>query len=250
MIQTQPFHRCTDGQAVSEYKFPNANIFTGDGIRGAHGGSGLSSLGGTIRTGELSPGSVIHHALQFETYGKKYLAACAITDNHPYRWPAVTNDGGACSGSYGGTNPGIVQGTLLALPPTFDVSQLQTEPARIIARALINYGAYIVDDTGWDTNAFTTEWSPTGRVYNQVQSEYGIVMGSTNPTTSQNIAFNNDMNTIVTSMDYISNNDADHVGGGGTPRQPLAPPFCQGAKTGCEMPSSYTRRDGGRRVRQ
>ena len=35
---------------------------------GAHGGSGLSSIGGTIRLGELVPGGVIRHALKINPY--------------------------------------------------------------------------------------------------------------------------------------------------------------------------------------
>ena len=67
--QSQPFHRCTaGGYATSHYVYPEDNILTGDGIQGAHGGSGMSSLGGTIRMGELVPGGVIRHALKIGVY--------------------------------------------------------------------------------------------------------------------------------------------------------------------------------------
>lgn len=240
-IQTEPFHRCAPGGlAVSQYKFPDADIYTGDGIRGAHGGSGLSSLGGTIRVGELRPGSVIHHALEMNVFGREDLASCAITAGHPYRWPAVTADGYACDPNssirYGGADPGVVQGTLLALKPDFDVAQLRTEPARIIATALKNYGAYIADDTAWSTYAFETEWGPSGRVSDQVQRDYGITIGTPLDTTNPaDRAFNDDIATIVANMSYVANNGPRSIGGGGRPRQPLAPPFCQDRRRlGCQ----------------
>jgi hypothetical protein len=64
LYQTQPFHRCAaGGHTTSHYDYPTVDIY-GDGIEGAHGGSGLSSIGGTIRVGELKPGGEIRHALK------------------------------------------------------------------------------------------------------------------------------------------------------------------------------------------
>ncbi len=56
IVQTQPFHVCgAGGAAVSQFRPPDEDILSGDGIRGAHGGSGMSSIGGTLRLGELVP---------------------------------------------------------------------------------------------------------------------------------------------------------------------------------------------------
>ena len=131
---------------VSQYRPPDDNIITGDGIRGAHGGSGMSSIGGTIRLGELVPNGIIRHALKVNLYAQKYLAY--NEDETPgYRWPAIRADGYANESTYGGPNPALEMGALLALLPNFDVNSLQTEPGRIIATAFINYGGYVVDDT-------------------------------------------------------------------------------------------------------
>lgn len=43
------------GVATLLVRYPDADLY-GDGIQGAHGGSGMSSIGGTIRVGELRPG--------------------------------------------------------------------------------------------------------------------------------------------------------------------------------------------------
>lgn len=63
--QTQPFARCEAGKfGTSKYVFSDVNIL-GDGYYGAHGGSGLSAIGGTLRLGELKRNSgAIRHALK------------------------------------------------------------------------------------------------------------------------------------------------------------------------------------------
>ena len=93
LVQTQPAYRCTPGgpllsmyhrgRAVCHWPgefaiprgsgwhaggpefFPWEIDILGDGALGAHGGSGLSAVGGTIRSGELAPGAgPIRHALK------------------------------------------------------------------------------------------------------------------------------------------------------------------------------------------
>ena len=146
IYQTQPFHRCgPGGLAVSQTSPPDDNIRTGDGIRGAHGGSGMSSLGGTLRVGELVPGAVIRHALKVNLWAARNLAYDASDPTPGYRWPAFRADGYA-AGVYGGTNPQLEMGALLALPGDFDIDSLASEPARILATAMQDYGAYVVDD--------------------------------------------------------------------------------------------------------
>jgi hypothetical protein len=56
MIQTQPLARCTvGGPATGLLTFLPVDLYS-DGMLGAHGGSALSTLGGTLRIGELRPG--------------------------------------------------------------------------------------------------------------------------------------------------------------------------------------------------
>ncbi len=72
--QNQPFSRFPGADfATSAYVYPEDNLITGDGIKGAHGGSGMSSIGGTIRLGELLPNAPpIRHALKV-TIWAEYL---------------------------------------------------------------------------------------------------------------------------------------------------------------------------------
>ena len=54
----------------------------GDGIGGAHGGSGLSSIGGSIRLGELLPGAPpIPHALKIELGNWWYYGGSQLNPN-------------------------------------------------------------------------------------------------------------------------------------------------------------------------
>ena len=222
--QSQPFHRCTAGSyATSHYLYPEDNILTGNGIQGAHGGSGMSSLGGTIRMGELVPGGVIRHALKIGVYAQWYLAY-NNDGTRGYRWPAVKADSYASTG-YGGTNPEMEMGALVALRPDFNVNGLQTEPGRIVARALQDYGAYITDDTAWDATIIMTEWGNGGRVRDEFQSVWGYSFGgseNSNPWLQ-------DLSTICNNLHVVTNNTSTTIGGGPNSdpnrRAPFAPPF-------------------------
>jgi len=74
----------------------------GDGALGAHGGSGLSGVGGTVRLGELLPShGPICHALKIELqhqwyYGLKPLQNISEYNQgrRQYTWPATGSDGG------------------------------------------------------------------------------------------------------------------------------------------------------------
>ncbi|MBN2801648.1 MAG: hypothetical protein JXR91_01000 [Deltaproteobacteria bacterium] len=79
--QFQSLHRCaTSGDAYALVEYPSENIF-GDGIEGAHGGSGLSSIGGSIRIGDMTPAgdifndpdTYIPHVLKINVYARLYL---------------------------------------------------------------------------------------------------------------------------------------------------------------------------------
>lgn len=227
--QTQPFHRCrAGGPAVSQFVYPDADIY-GDGIEGAHGGSGLSSIGGTLRLGELVPGGVIRHALKVNLFGAKYLYYNAEDPQPGYRWPAVKADGYAGDPNspfrYGGTNPALRMGALLALHKDLDLEHnelgLETKPAKILARAFQDYGAYVVDDTARDSYAIATEYSPDGRFADEFYKVWGFPFEQRELDTP----WTRDMARIFTNLYVIDNNGPESIGGGGTPRQPLAPPF-------------------------
>lgn len=124
---------------------------------GAHGGSGLSSIGGSIRLGELLPHTgPIAHALKIEInnfwyYGRSRLNP--VTDFNggrtQYVWPATGSNSGCCNGRYNGSLPHVAPGALLALTAA-DAERVNTSTAvgAKIKRAMRDYGAYLVDGAG------------------------------------------------------------------------------------------------------
>ncbi|HTA40579.1 MAG TPA: hypothetical protein VK760_15960 [Candidatus Acidoferrales bacterium] len=212
--QNQPFTRCrAGGKPTSLVDFGLDDIYA-DGITGAHGGSGLSALGGVIRYGEFTSGS-IHHPMQIELWAKHYYHCCAPI------WPATQVDGYAKS-VYRGKRPYLAPGALLALLPSFDLASLKTRPGKILAKAFQDYGAYVVDDTFWNAWALTAENGPNGNTAKEFRSLYGYDL---NQTRSLRSPFYQDLVTIFQSLYAITNNSATAIGGGGTPRIPAPAPI-------------------------
>ena len=234
--QTQPLHRCgVGGAVVSQYNYPDANLKTGDGIDGAHGGSAMSSMGGTIRLGELQPNQTIRHALKLLLDAAQYGYYRADDPTPGYRWPARWADAGAES-YYNGPEPALEMGALLALKPDFAVANLRTEPAKIIARALRDYGGYWVDNAAWNAYYFAVEWSPDGRVLDEFEATWGFPFISPQPANCTNTAdpacqWSKDMGDIFTNLHVVDNNSPQTIGGPGVRRQPCAPPFSDGSGT-------------------
>ncbi len=223
--QTQPFARCSPETATSQYVFDDENLY-GDGYYGAHGGSGLSAIGGALRLGELDePDDTIRHVLKINVYGAENLYYDRETKG--YRWPARKADGYAASTYYSKrSNPVVKQcrmGALLALPAGLNLNdlQLETTPAKILARTFQDYGAYIVDDTAWDVYAIVTEWSDKGRVTAEFEKAWGFPMAEQ----SLNTPWTRDMAKIFGNLHVVENNGPETIGGGGKPRMPPAPPF-------------------------
>jgi hypothetical protein len=222
--QTQPFARCVAGAyGTSQYLFSDVDLY-GDGRSGAHGGSGLSAIGGALRMGELVPGvDRIKHVLKVNIYAARNLYYDTITKG--YRWPAYRADGYA-EGNYGTKGDPVKEcrmGALLALPAWMDLDSLglETNPARMLARCFQDYGAYIVDDTAWDVYAIVTEWGPIGRVKDEFKEVWGFEM---NPA-DRNQPWSRDMDRIFLNLHVVNNNSPENIGGGGTPRVPLAAPL-------------------------
>ena len=222
--QTQPFARCTAGDyGTSQYMFEDTDIY-GEGYYGAHGGSGLSAIGGALRVGELiSENKPIKHVLKINVFGKKNLYYDETTKG--FRWPAKRADGYA-SKNYGTTRTKPVNvecrmGALLALPPTIDLDKLnfETIPARILAQAFQDYGAYIVDDTAWDVYAIVTEWGPDGRVADEFEKKWGFSMKQS----GKDSPWSRDMDKIFLNLHVVVNNSPQAIGGSGDTRVPRAP---------------------------
>ena len=151
------------------------------------GGSSASAFGGTtlggmIRSGELERG--IFHALALR------LPADRLSG---FTWPATT----APSVSGGGN---VRIGTLLALPPDF-VPESIAPPgtaANRIARALRDYGAYVV---GVEKAGYA------GLALDGLESHPGVPR------------------ELLTLLKVVANNSATTPGGGGERKQPAAPPW-------------------------
>ncbi len=230
LIQGQPMARCTAGGTATIMWSQQNEDLLGTGNSGAHGGSMLSSLGGTIRLGELVPGGAIRHALKVNLNGgDDYYYG----NTQGFRWPATTADSGA-SGAYRGSVPALRMGSLLALPPSVDVNAmgLETNAAKIVAHAFQDYGGYTVDDAAWSVYALSTEYSPSGKVDTEFQSAWGFPISPA----ARDVPWARDMDRIFGALGVVDNwnyatwqvasasNGA--IGAGlGVPRVPWAPDF-------------------------
>src|SRR5437867_8323618 len=202
LFQGQPYTHCTADGPVTMWWSQNAEDLDGSGTDGGHGGSKLSSIGGTIRLGELVPGGVIRHAMKVSLDGLANLYF--NTSNQGFRWPAKTADFCA-STCYGGTNPALRMGALLALPASLDLDLmgLETEPAKIFARGLQDYGAYVVDNAGWSVYGLDVESSPAGNVEEEFASSWGFSM----TPDSKDVPWARDMDRIFGALNVVDNWD-------------------------------------------
>ncbi len=156
----------------------------GEGGTRAYGGSALAGL---IRTWEIEQGT-ISHALAFAV-PRRNLA-------HGPVWPANSEDGNA---TYGGSLP---MGTLVAIPHDVDLGSLHLSPGGlVIAQAMRDYGAYLVDAS----ENFTLFAEPSAEP----------LLG---PARS-------DLQAIRAALRIVTNNGPDRAGGGGAPLATRAPPL-------------------------
>jgi hypothetical protein len=225
IIQTQPLARCAPGgPATSLVKFGAVDLY-GDGRLGAHGGSGLSSIGGSLRIGELRKGGAPpRHVLKINVDANHELFRCPNRADC-FRWPAATADSYATS-RYGMQNPNpsaaMKMGALLAIPVSVSIASLglETEPAKMLAWTLQRYGAYIVDDTYAEGFHFSAETGPDGVFRDQFKNDWGFKIDQRVNDASPWVR---DVQRLRRAMRVVDNNAPDRVGGGGTPLEPLAP---------------------------
>jgi hypothetical protein len=249
IVQMQPAYRCSPGGPLlarfgnatdgCPQMFPNVTSVFADGALGAHGGSGLSGIGGTIRMGELLPSSPpIAHALKLELQHQWYYGAARLQPNSAYNggraqyvWPATGSDSGtekAPGGLYTGSNPHVAPGALLAIPTEIAAQvNISTVVGAKIKQALIDYGGYIVDDTGSGNSAAICMEADVNA---QMRSAYGYAMtyphGVTDEPTDLGRPLYRDLLEIFRALHAVVNNAPASVGGGGTPRRPQKPPIC------------------------
>ncbi|MEZ4502015.1 MAG: hypothetical protein R3C39_05285 [Dehalococcoidia bacterium] len=168
----------------------------GSGIASSRGATigtrayGGSAIGGLLRRWEIEAGE-IRHALAF-------ALDTSLLKQGPV-WPATVEDRTADS-SYSGTIP---MGTLLALPANVDINSLGLSGnGRMLARALQDYGGYVVD-------------AARGGVTLYAEPSADSLLGS----------MRSDFDKLVPLLRPVVNNSQSSVGGGGTPRAPMAPPL-------------------------
>ncbi|NES22060.1 MAG: hypothetical protein F6K41_24835 [Symploca sp. SIO3E6] len=217
IIQLEPMARCVEGGPVYGYHWPKQDLdLYSQGIAGGHLGSGLSSLGGAIRKGELIGNEPIRHVLKLELW-EKYIYYNPQSPTPGYRWPADRADS-AAPRIYQGEDPQLVMGSLLAIPPEVTESSLElTTPAgKKLFYALQDYGAYQVDTTGRDAYALAAEQG----VEEEFEAAYGYGLTARAPT---NNPFYQDFMKLFQALHIVTNNAPDSVGGGGQLRAPLAP---------------------------
>ena len=226
LFQTQPLARCVaKGPATALLMFAPVDLY-GEGRSGSHGGSRLSALGGSLRVGELRPGTVVRHALKINLYGRQALSPCSRPSDC-YRWPALSADNNAVI-TYGVDNPRsapvVKMGALLAIPAAVNLGDLalETVPAKMLAWTLQNYGAYVVDDTSGPAFAIAAEDGPNGSLSEQFKRDWGFDFEQ---RVRDRTPWVRDMQRLVESLYVVSNNGPNSIGGGGMPRQPLAPPL-------------------------
>jgi hypothetical protein len=203
--------RCRRGGPLHGQWFGESSLF-GDGIAGGHGGSGMSSIGGSIRTGELLGALPIRHALKVDVWGR-YLFHDAATGGR--RWPARLADSGAAQ-QYTGRVKALRMGALLAIPPTTTATRLglRTAVGRKLFAALRDYGAYVVDDSGHDSTYLCVE----RRAVVQYRKATGHDI-------DDDPALQRDMARMMAAVAVVDDNRPGTVGGAGARRAPLAPAF-------------------------
>ncbi len=248
VVQTQPFTKCSGYSYATTMQVPwsitvwEYNLEAGDGRLGAHGGSNLSTLGGTIRLGELRPGTQVRHALKVNVDSAMFLGLCTGNFNACFTWPAATADSYAANGGSGygsashNTNTAMKMGALLAIPANVNINAigLQSVPGKMLAWTMQNYGAYIVDSTGGPGFDISIEDGASGSKADEFQADYGfpfdgrlgyMTLTSSAGQPTPQAQWVGDIRLILDYLRVVSNNSPTSIGGGGTPLQPLAPPF-------------------------
>lgn len=229
LVQGQPMARCTAGGTATIMWSQSSEDLYNMGFSGGHGGSMLSSIGGTIRLGELVPGGVIRHALKVNLDGMPNYWYDSVT--HGYRWPATASD--SCASScYKGPNPALMMGSLLALSGSLNLSSLglETDAAWILARAFQDYGGYTVDNAAWSVYALSTEFSPKGKMTDEFASAWGYRFDEPSKSTP----WGRDMDRIFGALNVVTNwnsalwsvvslSNGALGAGGGLPRVAWAP---------------------------
>ena len=185
---------------------PTASIYHQWNIRGAgHTGpggarvgssaSGVAGMFGLVRGHEVNvAGYKVQHALQMALDGR---GTCGMMLKKQVVWPASSTDGFCNSGD--NCRGQIPYGALLALPPSVNIDSLGlSEPGKRLAKAIQDYGIYVVDN-----------------------SQCPTLRGDQFIASNVKQALTNDMRKVYPRLRMVLNNDSrQSVAGGGTARAP------------------------------
>jgi hypothetical protein len=159
--------------------------------RGTRAG-GMAATGGLIRRDELID-RLIPHALAVAVKPKAMNRHAP--GRKPYVWPASWADGG--NGDGYSTAGNLHMGSLLAVPPDVDIKTLGLSPQGLaVARALQDYGAYVVDQGGGNI------------IYYAEPASADILRTSAE-----------ELGRLTKYLKVVPNNAKSNVGGGGKPRR-------------------------------
>ena len=209
IVQLQPTTRLQPGGPIWGFPQTGENL-SGQGEKGTHYGSGLSAIGGSIRKGELTQPGPIRHALKLLVQASRYLYRGTPCGPGPrgfgFKWPATQCDHYAHDppekNGYGGTDPNLAMGSLVALDRDPATLQLTDPRALKLSQALRDYGAYIVDDTAWRNYAIAANTDAVADLKSIPQA---------------------DLQKIIEALCVVTNTGPSAKKGPGPPRQPLLP---------------------------
>eukprot|EP00039_Didymoeca_costata_P002183 m.58082 g.58082 ORF g.58082 m.58082 type:complete len:201 (+) comp11154_c0_seq4:726-1328(+) len=145
--------------------------------------------------------------------------------------PATGSDSGsekAPGGLYGGSDPNVAPGALLAIPATIaSTLNMTTVVGNKIKQALTDYGGYIVDDTGGGNSAAICM---EAAVNAEMRATYGYAMtypaGVSAAASDPGRYLYKDLLKLFQALHAVTNNGPNSIGGGGQPRCPSKPPIC------------------------
>ncbi len=141
---------------------------TASGQRLGTSASGVAMLFGILRGYEINTaGHEIGHALQI---GLPAFPNCKMMLSKQVVLPATARDAFASNAGYNTGN--IPYGALMALPRNININSLGlSEPGRRLARALQNYGAYVVDNAGCGGGAIRADQDVKSQIRNQLSGD-------------------------------------------------------------------------------
>lgn len=234
LVLTQPAYKCAPTAPLLSLfdRSHGRTSIRGAGNWGGHGGSSLNAIGGSLRLGELLPSSPApgpQHVLKIQLWAKRYYFGSAFGANWSscFRWPALNCDGyGMDPSLYGGANPKLTPGALLAVPlaqlPAL-VARLATPPARALAWTFAHYGGLLCDDTYADRATFNAEHGFDASFEAAWGWPFVTWQGDARPGAKEWLQ---DVLTLWRALSIVDSNTRETPGGGGAPLQPPLPPLC------------------------